>query len=293
MANQYSISVLIPTLGRVEEPSHTVKGLLDQTVAPDEIIVVDQNDPPLKELDAFLSEHSQVKHIRNPQPGIIHNYARCLAEATSDIVLFLDDDIELKPTLVESHLRHYPKFDAVAGRVHQPSGDLEPVKISKVGTYNRVLGVFTGNFNFDQPIEVEAGPGGNMSFFREKLNRIGGFDQAFDGNGFFFETDAGMRFTHRNHRMIFDPEAEIVHLMAPRGGARVQSKARHTYFYVKNGILLFRRHAFIVFLPVFLTRVLAYCILKSIYNRDLSIVRQGVAGIWDGLRQPLRELTPL
>ena len=47
MAQYPTVSVLIATLGRDVDPINTVRGLLDQTVVPDEILVVDQNNPSL------------------------------------------------------------------------------------------------------------------------------------------------------------------------------------------------------------------------------------------------------
>ncbi|MDZ4677802.1 MAG: glycosyltransferase [Oligoflexia bacterium] len=279
-----TISVLIPTLGRKKELLDTVKGLLEQSRIPDEIIIVDQNNPEILEVSNYLKSISIVKHIKNISPGIVPNYNRCLKESTSDIVLYVDDDIIPEKNLIEAHLKNYsdPKIGGVAGRIKNAFGDKDLKKISAVGTYSYFTGTVTADFNSLVRQNVKFGQGANMSFRRDALLAINGFDLAFDGNAYFFETDAGLRLLEKGWKMIFDPTAEVYHLLSSSGGARVKDKAIHTSYFITNGLKLYRRHSPSFGLPFFMLYKTAYLIAKAVYNRDSRILSLGLKALHKG-----------
>lgn len=282
-----TLSVVIPTFGRRQELLDTVADLMRQTRLPDEIVVSDQNQPPLPEVDAGLASFPLVKHVRNDVPGISANYNRCLREATGDIVLYLDDDVKLDPRLLEVHLAAYaadPSLGGVAGRVEQPSGDLDPARIREVGKYHRWSGRSVANFNATRATEVDIAPGGNMSFPRHILLQAGGLDRGFDGNGYYLETDLALRVRKLGYKIVFEPAATLKHLMAPAGGARIRDKSLHTYYFAKNGIRLYRRHAHRLGRPLFYLRLAAYVLAKAAYNGNPRIFLRGLRGIFDGAR---------
>jgi len=288
------ISVVIPTWGRVQEPVRTLQDLTRQTRLPDEIIVVDQNQPAVLELDQVLEGIPYARQIRASRPGVCPNYNLGWRESRGEIVLFLDDDVELDPELIASHLRLYDDEEkqpasagktkklplgGVAGRVEQPAGDLDPHAIVQVGKYFALTGKVIGNFNSVKPCEVQIAPGGNMSFYRSVLEKIGGFDSGFSGNGFFFETDASLRVCEAGYRILFEPRATLKHLMAPRGGARMTDKAEHTYYFVKNGIRLYEKHSPRLGRPWFMARMATYSAAKALWNRDPEILKKGVQAV--------------
>lgn len=296
MQKAIRISVLIPTLGRKKELIDTLLALRDQTVLPDEIVVVDQNVPSFPEVDELCSRFESVRHVRTPTPGVALNYNLALKHATSEVVLYLDDDIVPDRQLVERHLANYKKANSpgamplggVAGRVLQPDGDPDPRTIGVFGRYHRWSGTITARFNATRESDVEISPGGNMSFYRDVLLNVGGFDLGFGGNGYFFETDGSLRVHRAGYRIVFDPKAELRHLMAPAGGARIRDKSVHTYHYTKNGIRLYRRHSPVLALPWLVSRSILYVMAKAAYNRDFRILFRGLKGIWDGVRQPMK-----
>lgn len=288
-----TLSVLIPTLGRKKELIDTLLALQEQTRRPDEIVVIDQNVPPIPEVDELCARLPNVKHVHTPTPGLALNYNLALRNATSDIVLYLDDDIIPHPRLIEMHLENYRDeglakgLGGVAGRVQQPSGDPDPATIGVFGRYHPLRGNITALFNATRRTEVEIAPGGNMSFQRRVLLEVKGFDLGFEGNGYFFETDASLRVHRSGYRIVFDPRADVKHLMAPSGGARVRDKSVHTYYYVKNGIRLFRRHSPAVAALWLVPRYALYVAAKAAYNLNAKILIRGWRGVWDGLVQPM------
>jgi GT2 family glycosyltransferase len=288
-----TISVVIPTLGRSKELIDTVSALMKQTRIPDEIVIIDQNQPGLPEVDRFLSGISIVKHYRGESPGVSINYNRCFERAMGDIVLYLDDDIIPDPKLVEFHLENYTesnekKLGGVAGRVEQPQGDAPPELIRVFGKYHRWTGRITASFNAIERKDVEIAPGGNMSFLRKVLLETRGFDEGFGGNGYFFETDGTYRVHQKGYRIVFDPRAYVRHLMAPAGGARIRDKSVHTYFYVKNGIRLYRRHSPMLGYPMVAARMIFYVVAKAAYNLNGKILVKGLKGFIEGWSQDMR-----
>lgn len=292
-----SVSVIIPTLGRCQEVIQTVQDLLSQSVVPSEILVIDQNVPSFKELDDFLKGIAIVRHYRSLRPGTVVNTNAAIELATGEILLFLDDDVRLEKDLVEQHLAHYknkevPRLGGIAGRVEQPSGDLDPDQILEVGKYHQWTGRVVANFNAQKPSEVDIAPGGNMSFYRKVLVEVGGCDVNFGGNAFRFETDLSLRVRQAGYQILFEPKASLKHLMAPRGGNRVQSKALHTYYFVVNGLRLYRRHSPSLGLLIFVPGLFFYLFLKSLYNLDFKILGLGLKAIVSGVFQNM-EMLPM
>jgi glycosyltransferase involved in cell wall biosynthesis len=286
-----TISVLIPTFGRETEVINTIDGLLKQTHLPDEIIVVDQNGDRYPALDRYLQSIPRVRQIKTQTPGVAINYNLALRNAQGDIVLYVDDDVVPEPGLIAAHLLNYdrePQLGGVAGRVECLSGDPDPYKISEIGSYHPWSGSVIGNFNGLKRQHVKLAQGANMSFDRQALLAIGGFDQGFQGNGYFFESDGSLRVLASGRSIIFDPEAALIHLQAPSGGARVKDKADHTYFYVRNGIRLYRRHSPVIGNPLIGVRMFFYVAAKAAYNSNLRILFKGLRAIFDGWAQDMR-----
>lgn len=277
------VAVLIPTLGRKKELIDTVNGILAQSVPPDEIVIVDQNSPTDFEVEKFLSEIPIVLHLKEQPPGVVANYNRCWKASQCEIVIFVDDDVLPDKKLIEAHLKNYNDVSvgAVAGQIHNRLGDGAAKKIRSVGAYSRLTGHVTANFNSKKRAIVQFGQGANMSFRRTALATIGGFDPEFGGNGYFFETDAGLRLSEAGYKMVFDPAATVHHLQAPSGGARVHDKSLHTYYFIRNGMTLYRRHSPKWGLPFFITKNGAYALAKAAKNRDFTIAKKGFQALFN------------
>jgi GT2 family glycosyltransferase len=279
------VSVLIPTLGREQEPIETIRCLARQSVPAHEIIVVDQNQPELPGLTAALREFPGVRHLRFKTKGVPLNYNRALAAAQGEIVLFLDDDVTMGPDLIRAHLANYEadsSLGGVMGRVEQPRGDLPPGEIREVGGFHPWSGRVIGHFNAKTRSDVSVVQGVNMSFRRDVLAALDGFDLGFVGNGYFFEADMSLRVKAGGRKIVFDPQAMLTHLMAPAGGTRVKNKAVHTYFFVRNGLRLIRRHSPKAAQPLITMRMVGYLAAKSAYNLDPEILSLGLKAIWEG-----------
>ena len=128
-----SVSVIIPTKNRVDDLFLTVQTLLQQTVLPDELIVVDQNESDacevtVKRLFHDADQRTKLRYVHDPK---IHGGATArnvaIAESSGSVLLFLDDDVELERDFLEQLLETYksnPGATGVSGVVtnyHAPS----------------------------------------------------------------------------------------------------------------------------------------------------------------------------
>jgi GT2 family glycosyltransferase len=140
--------------------------------------------------------------------------------ARGEVVAFLDDDVRLPSTWIESMLSYYsdPKLGGVGGFVDHP-GHYNPVR----KTAYRILGLTSdryridwGGFNLgpashpdkDQPAAWLSG--GNMSFRRKAVQNIGGFDEAL-GSFWHEDVDLAHRVVKAGWKMISTARMAIDH----------------------------------------------------------------------------------
>jgi len=104
----------------------------------------------------------------------------------------------------------------------------------------RFDGSIISNFNADYRIEVDHVYGCNMSFRRNILVDIGGFSLDYSGNAYFEETDLSIRVRKQGYKLVFDPTALVIHLMADEGGVRLHSFREWVYNYIHNYVILLK-----------------------------------------------------
>lgn len=140
--------------------------------------------------------------------------------ARGEVVAFLDDDVRLPPTWIESMLSFYsdPKLGGVGGFVDHP-GHYNPVR----NTAYRLLGLTSNRYRIDwggfnlgpasHPAEDQPAAwlsGGNMSFRRKAVQNIGGFDEAL-GSFWHEDVDLAHRVAKSGWRMISTARMAIDH----------------------------------------------------------------------------------
>ncbi|MGH7432185.1 MAG: glycosyltransferase family 2 protein [Candidatus Methylomirabilales bacterium] len=245
-----SLSVVIPTYGREESLCETLKGVLQLSYADWELLIVDQTPEHKPETMAFLDTLPPPTRrivLAAPSLPVARNVGA--REARGEVVLYLDDDITPLPGLLVAHARHYrdPTVGGVAGRLVSPTGEVRPLD----ARYSRSPLPWL-YIRFDQKWdcrEVEAAPGGNMSFRRDLIRLVGGFDERFVGNAFREETDFCLRLRATSSRILFDPDAAVIHHFATDGGCDNNSLGRVddpsvAYYrdFVRNNVYLFCKH---------------------------------------------------
>ncbi|MBC7384590.1 MAG: glycosyltransferase, partial [Cryobacterium sp.] len=235
-----------------------------------------------------------VRHLRTPPRGVVFNMNTLLRECRSEVILYVDDDIIPTSTLVSAHLKNYSERNAVAvaGRVEQPSGDLPAKSIIEVGQFRRWTGKMIFRFNGFVRQPCVFAQGANMSFLREALLSVQGFDEGFIGNGYFFESEGTLRVANAfPGRMFFDPDASLQHLAAPRGGARIHDRSWHHAFYTHNAIRLFRRHCPPPIFVLLALKLFGMTLFKAAFRGSYLIAMRGTCYFFKGLTQNEKQIS--
>lgn len=205
------VSVLIPTLGRYPYLHTLLAQLRQQTVQPLEILVVDQTPPGHREDLQAAFPNLPLRVLYLEQPGQCSSRNLGLKTAKGEYILFLDDDDEVPPTLIEDHLLTLSQFrlDVSSGVADEVGAGPLPERF----TYLRASDVFPTN---------------NTLVRKETLYRSGLFDLAYE-HGPRADGDLGMRVYLSGAVMVLNPGIRVLHHHAPRGGLRAH-KARTVTF---------------------------------------------------------------
>jgi glycosyltransferase involved in cell wall biosynthesis len=206
------VTVLIPTLNRYKYLRVILGNLREQTVRPHEIIIIDQS--PKEKRDLALGTDFADLPLRlmyQDEPGQCASRNAGLAVSTGDFVLFIDDDDELTPTLIEEHLRNLARFDA----------DVSSGVATEVGT-----APLAADKRFVRSSDVF--PTNNTLARRDVLKRSGLFDLAFN-RAPRADGELGMRVYKSGAFMVLDQGLAVMHHRALEGGLRAHGARVITY----------------------------------------------------------------
>jgi glycosyltransferase involved in cell wall biosynthesis len=209
---QSSVSVVIPTVDRYPFLYTLLGQLREQTVHPLEIIIVDQTAPGRRERK--LAEDFRdlpLKLIFQDEPGQCSSRNAALQVSKGDYILFIDDDDEVPPNLIELHLQTLAEFQA----------DVSSGVADEVGA-----GPLPADFRFLRASDVF--PTNNTMIRREILRRSGLFDLAYNHRSR-ADGDLGMRTYLAGALMILNPAISVLHHHAPSGGLRKHKARTVTY----------------------------------------------------------------
>ena len=279
MANLPFCSVIVPTYQREQVLCDTIAYLLDLSYPHYELLVVDQTPLHEPQTEQFLLQVApRIRYIQIDQVGMCHARNVGIEAAKGDIILFCDDDIIPTPDLLTNHARHYrdPAVGGVTGPSgYQPDGPLSIVRGGEISRHPLPTTV----------VETESAQGGNMSFRKQILVRIGGFDEGFISHARREETDASLRVRALGYRILFDPQASIEHLAFPSGGGRAFTNQERRFLFgmLHNQAYYFGKHIPLWHLPFFLYYQFLRLGRQVKHRRRVSLLFPGVMGLADGL----------
>jgi glycosyltransferase involved in cell wall biosynthesis len=132
-----TITVAIPTLNRPGDMHAFMPTLANQTVLPDEFIVVDAGDPSNleSEMQNLLGDTGiTLKYLRS-EKGLCTQRNVALDHAIGDIIFFFDDDVELEPEYIEKIMECFsietsPPVGCVQGTLIDPPATIDGWKSS-------------------------------------------------------------------------------------------------------------------------------------------------------------------
>ena len=187
-----AVSVVIVTRGRPERVLRTIRSILACRYPHEryDVIVVDtpkQGEQALDFRDAELPAGATVRVVVEWAEGISRGRNRGLWEATGDIVVFADDDVDVDPNWLPTLIAGFELGEDV-GAVSGPTlpGTIEtPTERWFEGFGGLQRGFETRIYDLDDPpadqplfpfVPGALGSGRSMAFRREPFRRLGGFD---------------------------------------------------------------------------------------------------------------------
>jgi len=207
-----AVSVIIPTIDRYPYLQTLLGQLGEQTTATAEIIVVDQTPAARRDAGLYAAFSGlPLRVIYQEQAGQCTSRNRAIRESTGDYILFLDDDDEIPPDLIEKHLNNLNRHrvDVSCGAADEVGAGPLPAHF----TYRRASDVFPTN---------------NSLIRRDILCDSGLFDLAYN-TGQRADGDLGMRVYLSGKAAIYNPDIRVLHHHAPRGGLRTHKARVITY----------------------------------------------------------------
>jgi len=235
------LSVVIVTYNRRNDLKECLNSLLNLNEPPSEIIVVDSNS---NDGTHELVKEYPLKFVNIKERSMVKARNTGLQHSKKEIIAYVDDDVVVSKDWAKYILKPYAykNVGGVGGRVI-PVGHQEKT-INLPEKYRAIGKVFDNGFilnNYDiptqNPIEVDTLIGCNMSFRRELLLKIGGFDENFMGSCFRDDTDISVRVKKLKYHLICHPKAWVWHKYK---GKTVDRKwfywysYNHFYFCFKN-----------------------------------------------------------
>ena len=283
------LSVVIATFNRRAVLEECIKSLLQNTERSFEIIVVDSTStdgtPKLKDI-------YPIRYISIPERNRQKARNLGISVAKGKIIAFIDDDVVVTKDWAKNILEPYknPKVGGVGGRVIPYGKSFHyhvPTKKSEIGKVRRD-GLILGNF--DVPVsdylEVDHLPGCNMSFRRELLIKIGGFDENIKGNCFRDDTDVSVRIKKLNYKLIYNSKAVVYHRYL---GKKVDEN--WIYWYIRNSIYFYFKNIFFPFKIFFIPFLFRLFLIPKYYVKKSGIILKwnplipykAIKGVIDGI----------
>lgn len=240
------VTIIIPTCNRSFLLKHCIERVRNQPYPHKEIIVVDSSSN--NESESVVAQYPEVISVRirgqrNNRPQAKNT---AMAYACGDLICFLDDDAMICSTWLETVLDIHrdDTIGAAGGRVvrapepycDQVSG---PPRMT-VTPSGRVIWegadlVSTERVNVDHLISC------NVSFRRDALEQVGGFDPNYTITSLREETDLCIRVKKAGWRIVFEPAMAAIHYSARSQGhfmkqpvAQFSSGRNSVYFAIKQ-----------------------------------------------------------
>jgi GT2 family glycosyltransferase len=218
------VSVVVVTFGRLDSLLDTLNDLSRQDYPGYDITVVDQNPTTFREVAELAAQSNGLIRIpRLDQPNMCAARNVGIDKTQGEIVLYVDDDIRSGGHLIREHAAAY-----VAADIGGVGGWIEADRPDKVWKPSET--------SVRRPI------GCNMSFRREVLKRVGGFDTHIAGPASFGdEVDIAYRIRKAGYRIAVAPKAILAHLAVPSGGCRPEDGRPREYWrsYIRNQVLVY------------------------------------------------------
>ncbi|MBN1577199.1 MAG: methyltransferase domain-containing protein [Chitinispirillaceae bacterium] len=223
-----SIDIVIPTYRRSALLQPLIDDLVEQCTGNDRVFVVWQgNEQP------SVNDGARVHLLQRKKPNLPAARNAGLAAGGNPIVLYLDDDCIVQGGLLDAHRSCYadPRTGAVGGYVDDP---LFPPEADQPSWFDITTGELRQYFACAHSGPAISVMGANMSFRRNALESIGGFDPQYRHNAIFEEIDASFRVQKAGYSVYYCVLAHVKHRRTPEGGCRSDNGGSYLFHTFAN-----------------------------------------------------------
>jgi GT2 family glycosyltransferase len=249
-------SFIIATRNRPDELVGTVASLVEQTVLPAELCIVDSSEetPVRKRIEDLCKSAGLKLDYHHPAPrGLTVQRNVGIERTTGDPVFFIDDDVQMAPDVHEQVLVEYEKWGPELGGVRGvPKRPAKPPRIARfwrrlfmIGGWwpensgKMYPGFFVGGISESAGVrKLEYFNGWFMSFKREVLE-LERFDEALSGYAYKEDIDFSYRVIRHGYTLVQTPKAVIDHLKTETGRLNPYKLQRMN---LANQFYLHRKH---------------------------------------------------
>jgi O-antigen biosynthesis protein len=208
------VSVILVLFNRAELTFACLRSIRE-TAAGAEVIIVDNNSSD--DTPRLVERLDGVRVIRNPENRhFLRAVNQAAEQARGKYLLLLNNDSQLLPGTLRAAidtLRQDAGVGAVGGRIVLLDGTLQEAG-SIVWRNASCLGYGRGDNPFSSPYmfrrDVDYCSGAFLLTPREVWQRLGGFDEMFNP-AYYEETDYCMRLWEHGLRVVYEPEAAVLH----------------------------------------------------------------------------------
>jgi len=176
------VSVIIITRSRPKLLEKCLNSVFKQNYEPFEVIVGDSSDDNW-ESKRVVDKFSKTKYVyfKNGVNQMPESRNLGIENSKGEIVAFLDDDCIAHKNWMKEIIKGYifEKVDGVGGGIRKDKIYLHS-SLTEVGKISDQIDFITNwGINLDKMVEVDHLPGGNMSFRRAVIEKVGWFDQNY------------------------------------------------------------------------------------------------------------------
>lgn len=230
-------TLAICTLNRREDLVRTLQEIEKQeSVHAWELLVVDNasHDGALETARSFSKESTlPMRVVTEPRRGVSYARNRALQEGRGEILVFVDDDVDCDPKLVDAHLKAFEdtQVHATGGRIVPRLPDCTPSWL-KASLHEEIGGPTTRYDYGDEVLEIRVkGPFAmpiscNLGLRRSVALKLGGFrtDLGFTPTGKRIggeDTELMTRIGNAGGRILYLPDARVIHRVQPERATKV------------------------------------------------------------------------
>jgi glycosyltransferase involved in cell wall biosynthesis len=218
----HRIAFVVPTKDRPEDLLRMLASLAQQTRRPDQVIVVDGSDPPVR---AVVDGLLQAEYVRVFPPSLARQRNAGMAQLRGDITLagYLDDDLVLESDAVQRMLEFWEGAASdVGGAAFTITNNPAPGAMSLKQLFGiddarpgRVLPSGFASTITPQPSNLETDwLYGGATVWRRGVIESYPYDEWFVGTGFMEDIDFSFSVRAR-HRLFLVAAARVAHYSRP------------------------------------------------------------------------------